>query len=203
MRVVVFMLLAVACGRSKPASDPQGSATPGPAEGNLAVPRDEGSEAIRSRGGSHDAVSQAPGQDLCALTDAAKQHAQDRAFQLKPEEGALTVGTMESARGIATTTEIKLIPASGFKVAKQIPIKLLLEQPSGVTLDKACMRAGGRYEAQGDAAALSDHELRFVVGATVDVAGPHEIKGVFSFGVCRDSACYSRMQPITIQVAAK
>jgi hypothetical protein len=204
-RLLVLTILIGGCN-SKPAGSQAAAPTVGAGpEPSIPVPPVE-AEGIRSKGSDGSMATGVSAPDdpaLCALTPATKQRAQDPTFQLKPEEGTITIARIEGKPGTLGTAEIKVMPGPGFKIAKQIPIKLLLEQPTGIALAKTCMRAGGRYEAQGDAATLSEKALTFSVSATADKPGSFEIAGVFQFGVCRDDACMSRVQPIAIHVAAK
>ena len=137
------------------------------------------------------------------LSPATKERAKDPKFNLQPSEGTLTVGKVEGAAGAAGTAEIKLAPGSGYHVATDYPIKIWLEAPDGVKLEKTFLTAGGRNKVQGDAATLTEEVLAFAVKATPDKAGTFEIDGVFSFGICEKDSCHPRTQPIKIQVAAK
>lgn len=217
-RLAVLALLIGACGNGskQPSDQPKPAEATGQGAGKVAVPgaglpegtdgAKGGAEGARSGGAPEVPAGTGSGatvgaQDPCALTDATKQRAQNPAFQLKPEEGTLTIAKVEGKPKAAGTAEIKLAPGTGFHVANDYPIKLLLESPTGVTLEKACFRAGGRDKSQGDAATLSEQALAFAVKATAETAGAYEIKGVFSFGICEKDSCHPRTQPITIQVA--
>lgn len=199
---IVALLTGVlsACGNgSKSAGDQQKSAAP-PTEGKVAVPGaglpaegDQGATVGASRGAD----------DPAKLSPATKERAKDPKFNLQPSEGTLTVGKVEGAAGTAGAAEIKLTPASGYHIATDYPIKIWLESPEGVQLEKSFLTAGGRNKSQGDAATLSEEALAFAVKATPDKAGSFEIEGVFSFGICEKDSCHPRTQPIKIQVAAK
>lgn len=202
-RLAVLALLigaCAACGKgAKSSGDPQKSAGAGTDE-KIEVPT-EGAAAPGAKGGPV-ATTGAP-EDPNKLSDATKQRAHNPAFNLKPEEGTLTIAKAEAAAGAAATAEIKLAPATGYHVATDYPIKLWLEPPTGVTVEKTFLSAGGRNKAQGDAAALSEQGLAFAVKATPAAAGAFEITGVLSFGICEKDSCHPKTQPITIQVAAK
>ena len=189
-----WVSLVIACG-SKTAGDPQktGEATGGSGEEKIVVPG--------TVGGPKTTEPAAP-DDPTKLSEATKQRAQNPAFHLKPDEGTLTIAKAEAKPGVAVTAEVKLAPGSGYHVATDYPIKLWLESPSGVTLEKSFMTAGGRNKAQGDASTLTEQVLAFAVKATPDTAGEYQIQGVFTFGICEKDSCHPRTQPITIQVAA-
>jgi hypothetical protein len=187
-RFAVLALL-IACGNgSKKEADPQPAST-GPEK--IAVPA-PGSAAAPTAGAD----------DPTKLSAATKERAQNPMFQLKPDEGTLTIAKAEAKAGTAASADIKLAPASGYHVATDFPIKLWLEAPDGVKVEKTFLTAGGRNKDQGDATSLTEQSLSFAVKATPEKAGTYEIQGVFSFGICEKDSCHPRTQPITIQVAA-
>ena len=191
LRVAAIALALIACGKTatkekeEPTAPPQG-------EGKIAVPKGGVPVAGAVEGG-------APGG--AEMSQAALDRAQDPRFHIKPDEGTLTVGKAEGKVGAPTTAEIKIVPAAGFHVSLNYNIKLQLQAPAGIKLDKTLFTAGGRNETQGDAAEFSEKGLAFKVTATPESAGPHEIQGVMSFGICENDSCRPRTQPITIQVA--
>jgi hypothetical protein len=147
-----------------------------------------------------------PGQITGATDGSANVGAQNAppnpAFFLKPEEGTLTVDKAEGKAGAEAKGAVKLSPATGYHVATDYPIKLTLEAPAGVKIEKAELTAGGRNKVQGDAETLSEQALAFAVKATAEKAGTYEIKGTFKFGICEKDSCHPKKQPITITVAA-
>lgn len=205
-RFAVLALL-IACGNgSKPAADQAKTAPSG--EEKIAVPGAKGGPAegaIGAAGTDGSAATGAPApDDPSKVSEATKQRSKDPKFNLQqPKEGTLTVGKVEAKAGAAATAEIKLAPGAGYHVATDYPIKVWLEAPSDVSVEKAYLTAGGRNKTQGDAATLSEENLTFAVKATPAKAGTYEIQGVFSFGICEKDSCHPRTQPITIQVAAK
>jgi hypothetical protein len=188
-------LLALLIGCSKP-----------PKEDKAASPqKDSGSgtgEQIVVPTGSDKGPAVPAADDPSKLTQATKDRAQNPMFQLKPEEGTLTIAKAEGKAGAATSADIKLAPGTGYHVATDFPIKLWLETPDGVKVEKTFLTAGGRNKDQGDATTLTEQSLSFAVKATPEKAGTYEIQGVFSFGICEKDSCHPRTQPITIQVAA-
>jgi hypothetical protein len=184
-RFAVLALL-IACGNgSKPAAEQQ--KTPA-AEEKIAVPG--------ASKGAEGAAPETGGAPQAPMT------ADDPRFHLKPEEGTITTEKGEAKAGAPATAGLKLTPSTGYHVATDYPIKLQLEAPAGVKLEKTELTAGGRNKVQGDAAKLSEQELAFAVKATADKAGAYEIKGVFKFGICEKESCHPKKQPITITVAA-
>ena len=198
LRVAGIALALMACGKS--ATNEKDKATAPPTgESKIAVPR--GGEPVAGAP-TEGSVGAAKGTND-QMSPAALERAKDPRFHIKPDEGTLTVGTAEAKVGAPATAEIKIVPAAGFHVSLNYNTKLQLQVPAGVKLDKTLFMAGGRNEAQGDAAEFSEKGLSFKVTATAESAGPHEIQGVMSFGICENDSCRPRTQPITIQVAAK
>ncbi len=195
---VALLGLLIACGNGSKEQKPV--AAKEPAGEKIAVPTEGAADkgAADTTGGTVAAAD-----DPSKLSPATKERAKDPKFNLQPSEGTLTVGKVEGKPGAAGTAEIKLAPGSGYHVATDYPIKIWLEAPDGVKLEKTFMTAGGRNKVQGDAATLSEESLAFAVKATPDKAGTFEIDGVFSFGICEKDSCHPRTQPIKIQVAAK
>ncbi len=113
-------------------------------------------------------------------------------MHLKPDEGTLTIDKAEGPAGSPATAAVKVTPAKGFHMSTDYPIKLSLEAPAGVKLDKAEYNSG-----------KGEKGLAFAVKATADKAGEYTINGTLKFGVCDDQSCHPKRQPITITVAAK
>src|SRR5262249_12333740 len=112
------------------------------------------------------------------------------------------VDKAEAKAGTEATAAVKLAPSTGYHIATDYPIKLVLEPPAGIKVAKTELTAGGRNKVQGDAQTLSEQALAFAVKATPEKAGAYEIKGTFKFGICEKDACHPKKQPITITVAA-
>lgn len=132
--------------------------------------------------------------------------ADDARYRLKPEEGQLAVSAPADAKaGAETTASIVVTPGPEYKVNVEFPTKLTLESPTGVTLAKAELKAGGASKEKGDADVFDESKLTFTVKLTPAAAGAHTIKGSFKFAVCdkAGSTCLAKKEPIAIQVAAK
>ena len=196
-----FALLAllIACGNGSKSPGDQAKPVGGAPEEKVAVP---GAKGGATEGATTGAPTVGAAEDPTKLTDLTKQRAQNPAYNLKPEEGTITVAKAEAKAGASATAEIKLAAAKGYHVATDYPIKLWLEPPSGVKIDKTFLTAGGRSKAQGDAASLSEEALAFAIKATPEAAGAFTITGVLNFGICEKDSCHPKTQPITIQVAA-
>lgn len=130
----------------------------------------------------------------------------DARFRLQPEEGKLAIEAPADAKAnTEATAKIKVTASSLYKVNTEFPVKLTLESPTGVTLAKAELKAGGHDKAKGDADAFDEHELVFAVKLTPASPGSYTINGTFKFAVCdkAGSTCLAKKEPIAIQVAAK
>jgi hypothetical protein len=131
-------------------------------------------------------------------------NASDERFRLKPNEGTLAVQAPADAKaGAETTVKITVTPGQGYHVNTEYPIKLTLETPAGVKLDKSEFKAGGHDGAKGDAEALDEHQLVLAVKMTADKSGSYTINGSFKFAVCDKDQCLAKKEPIAIAVAAK
>jgi hypothetical protein len=117
-------------------------------------------------------------------------------FHIGPQEATLTIGAAEGAAGSEATAAIKVVPAAGYHVSQEFPMKLTLTPPDGVKLAKTEL-------AKTDADQFSEQGLALSVKATADKPGSYEIKGCFKVGVCDKDSCHPKKQPITITVAAK
>lgn len=126
----------------------------------------------------------------------------DARFHLRPEEGTLTIDKMDGKAGAKLVSNLTVTPATGLHIATDYPIKITLTAPSGVTLAKAELTAGGRDKAVGDATALTEQRLGFAIAATADKAGVYEITGTLKFGICEKDSCHPKRQPIVISLAA-
>jgi hypothetical protein len=120
----------------------------------------------------------------------------DPRFHVKPEEATLTIGTADGAAGSEATAAIKVVPAEGYHVSTEFPMKLTLTPPAGVKLAKTEL-------AKADADEFTEKSLALSVKATAEKPGSYEIKGCFKVGVCDKDSCHPKKQPITITLAAK
>jgi len=120
----------------------------------------------------------------------------DPRFHVKPEEATLTIGSADGAAGSEATAAIKVVPAEGYHVSTEFPMKLTLTPPAGVKLAKTEL-------AKADADEFTEKSLALSVKATAEKPGSYEIKGCFKVGVCDKDSCHPKKQPITITVAAK
>lgn len=172
VRVALLSLMTIAlavCGKS--AGNQEKTATPEPAPGPKEVTPTPTTNA-----------------DPCANDDPR--------FHVKPEEATLTIGSAAGAAGAEATAAIKVVPATGYHVSTEFPMKLTLTPPDGVKLAKTEL-------AKADADQFTEQGLALSVKATAEKAGSYEIKGCFKVGVCDKDSCHPKKQPITITVAAK
>lgn len=127
----------------------------------------------------------------------------DEQFRLKPEEGKLAIEIPgEVKAGTEFTAKVTITPAGPYKINKEFPTKLTLESPTGITLAKAQLKAGGADQSKGDADAFEDNQLLFKVRMTAQ-PGSHTISGTFKFAVCDKDTCLAKKEQISIVVAAK
>ncbi|HSD88379.1 MAG TPA: hypothetical protein VLB44_12715 [Kofleriaceae bacterium] len=171
----IAVVAAAGCKKSAPATHQEGDVTGAPPPERISVPGAEGTV------------------DNKAMIGAAQE--------LKPVEGTLVVGGMDTAAGTTATATVKIVPSAGYHVSTLYPTKLELSAPPGVHLEKATFAAG--HEKKGDADTFSARGLSFIVKASADGAGTYAITGTFSFGVCTDENCHPKTQPITIAMAVK
>jgi hypothetical protein len=130
--------------------------------------------------------------------------AADDRSRLKPEEGKLAIEPPADAKaGTEAVARITVTPAAGYHVNTEYPTKLTLVSPSGVTLAKAELVAGGHDKAKGDADALDEKQLVFAVKLTAAASGSYTINGNFKFAVCDPAQCLPKREAISIVVAAK
>jgi len=108
----------------------------------------------------------------------------------------LTVAPLNGAAGAATAGVVTVVPGKGFHVNVDFPVKLTLEPPAGVTIEKA-------VQEKPDAAKFDENNLIFNVKATAASAGTYAIKGKFKFAVCTPSTCDPKMVPVEIALAVK
>jgi hypothetical protein len=131
----------------------------------------------------------ATGNPVVSATETVKAAAPDTSF-------TLAVDNFASAAGVAATGTLKITPGKGFHVNVDFPVKLSLEAPTGVTLNKAVME-------KPDATSFDENNLTFTVKATAATAGSYHLKGKFKFAVCTASTCDPKSVPVDITVAVK
>jgi hypothetical protein len=128
----------------------------------------------------------------------------DAQYRLQPTEGKLVVDSpTEAAPNTQTSSKIVITVAEGYELTTNYPLKLSLEAPQGVTLEKAVLTSGGMERALGDAEMLDKSGLSFIVKATATAPGSFTIHGVLKFSVCDHEACIAKKEPIEIALNVK
>lgn len=97
------------------------------------------------------------------------------------------------AKGAEAVAYVTLEAASGWHVNKDFPIKLTIDPPEGVKVDKAKQR-------QADAVTFTDHKARFAVKYTASSAGNKAFNGKFKFAVCTDDTCNPKRVKLAFDV---
>lgn len=125
-------------------------------------------------------------------------------LHLQPNEGTLAIEAPgDAAAGAEVTAKVTVTPSAGFHVNTEYPTKLTLDATDGVTIPKAELKAGGRDKSKGDADALDEKKLEFLVKLKPDKTGSYTVNGSFKFAVCDKDQCLPKREPIKIVVAAK
>ena len=128
----------------------------------------------------------------------------DERLRLKPDEGTLAITPPADVKaGTEAVAKIVVTPKTGYHVNTEYPIKLVLDPPANVTVDKKELTAGGHDKAKGDAEALDEQQLVLAVKLTPSQSGSYTINGTFKFAVCDHDQCLAKKEPVAIQVAAK
>ena len=128
----------------------------------------------------------------------------DDRLRLHADEGTLAITPPADAKaGAEAVVTILVTPKTGYHVNTEFPIKLTLEQPSGVTLARTEWKAGGSSKDKGDADALDEQHLALSIKLTPAASGTYTINGSFKFAVCDHDSCLAKKEPIAITVAAK
>lgn len=138
--------------------------------------------------------------------EGASKGADESRLRLLPEEGKLAVEAPADAKpNTEATAKITVTAGKEFKLNTEFPTKVTIETPSGVTVAKAELKAGGHDKAKGDAEVFDEQTLTFAIKMTPTAAGAHTVNGTFKFAVCdkAGTTCLAKKEPITIQVAAK
>jgi hypothetical protein len=121
----------------------------------------------------------------------------DPQLRLHAEEGTLAITAPSDAKaGAEAVAKITLTPTANYHVNTDFPIKLVLEPPANVTLEKTELK-------KADAEALDERQLVFAVKLTAAQSGNYTINGSFKFAVCTEKQCLPKKEPIAIQVATK
>jgi hypothetical protein len=191
-RLAVIVLLLSACACTKKSTSQEAAGKPG---GTEPAGTKIGGEAPPTNGARQVG---APGGEPVKAGD-------DSRFRLQPDEGKLAIELPASAKpNTEATAKIVVIPGSEYKVNTEFPTKLTLESPSGVTLAKAELKAGGMDKSKGDADVFEEAQLVFAVKLTPAATGTYTVNGTFKFAVCdkAGSTCLAKKEPIAIQVAA-
>ena len=165
----------------------------------------------KSSGNPTEPNSQPPGAVSNQKIDMAPADRQDKGppkfddrLRLKPDEGTLAVTPPDDAKaGSEAVVKIVVTPKTGYHVNTEYPIKLTLDPPANVKLEKSELTAGGHDKVKGDAEALDETQLVLAVKLTPAQSGSYTINGSFKFAVCDKDQCLAKKEPIAIQIAAK
>ena len=204
MSRLVLLAVVVAAGGAtlysctkSPASQ-EGSSTKAPEPTKVTVPGDEGAATAPGTPGG-----MMKGNDPVPATAGGGENS---ALRLSAEEGQLAVIVPPDAKaGAEVTARVTVTANEKYKVNVEFPTKLTLETPSGVTVAKALLTAGGHDKSQGDAAVFGEKQMEFAVKLTPAASGNYTINGSFKFAVCdrAGTQCLPKKEPIAIQLAAK
>lgn len=181
-RLALLALVAAACSKSAGNQENPSTNPPAPANDRIAVP----GGATGAPKGS--AISGAP-------DERSRLHAEEGKLAVVPPDGA--------AAGSEAVAKITVTPGAGYHVNTEYPTKLTLQAPDGVTVAKAELTAGGHDKAKGDADALDEQNLTFLVKLTPAKSGSYTVNGSFKFAVCDKDQCLPKKEQIAIVVAAK
>jgi len=185
-RLVIAALLFAACSKSATSQDTGSKTAAGGGEERIAVPTTAGAPEGAAKGG--------------ATADSPQ-------LRLSPEEGKLAIEAPADVKaGAEVTAKVMVVANPSYKVNVEFPTKLVLDAPpSGVTIAKQELKAGGASKAKGDADVFDDKQLAFVVKLTPAQSGTYTINGSFKFAVCdrAGTQCLPKKEPIAIQIAAK
>jgi hypothetical protein len=128
----------------------------------------------------------------------------DAQYRLQATEGRLVVEAPgEAAPNAQVAAKVKVTVAEGYELTTNYPLKLSLEAPPGVTLEKAVLTSGGMERVLGDAEMLDKSGIAFIVKASAAAPGSFTIHGVLKFSVCDHEACIAKKEPIEIALLVK
>jgi hypothetical protein len=108
----------------------------------------------------------------------------------------LTISPPSAKQGERAEARVKVEPQTGFHINTDYPIKLRLDAPDGVTLEKGTQR-------KDDAVRFDKDGAEFAVGFTAAAAGKKTITGEFKFAVCTDTNCVPKVEAISFDVDVK
>ena len=99
-------------------------------------------------------------------------------------------------KGEKATAKLHVEGTGQFHVNTDYPAKLIIEAPSGVTLDKA-------KQINRDAVKFEKTGALFAIGFTPSETGKKSFKGEFKFAVCTDNNCEPTTEKIAFDVEVK
>jgi len=99
-------------------------------------------------------------------------------------------------KGEKAAAQVHIEGTGEFHVNLEYPVKLTVEAPSGVTLDKA-------KQTHRDAVKFEKSGADFAIGFVSTDAGKKSFKGEFKFAVCTDNNCSPTTEKIEFDVDVK
>ncbi|AKT38672.1 hypothetical protein [Chondromyces crocatus] len=113
-------------------------------------------------------------------------------FKVTPPAAAKANSKAEATVSVTAT--------GAWKINQEYPAKLVLDETSGLTFEKAKLTKDDKGSVK-----IDDHAVEFKIAVTPSAAGAKEIKGKVKFGVC-DAAktqCLSKEEAVSIKLDVK
>jgi hypothetical protein len=119
------------------------------------------------------------------------------------DEGTITIDAAKGKPSERLSATITIRPSPGFHISTDYNSALDLTAPTDLSLPLTHYKGGGRTHSKGDFETLSEQVLQAVVLAVPARAGTFSVSGTFKFGICEQTSCHPKSQPITIDVIAE
>lgn len=120
----------------------------------------------------------------------------DDRHRLHPAEGTLAIAApAQVATRASATVTLTLTAGPGFRVNEDFPVRLVLVPPPGLAVAKPSLT-------RADALASDDHHLVLGTDLVASDAGSYALTGRFKFALCQRDVCFTKDEPIAIQLTA-
>jgi hypothetical protein len=97
-------------------------------------------------------------------------------------------------KGAQGTVSLEVVPKPGWKLNKEFPTKLTVNEPAGVKVQK-------KEQTVADAVAFAEKSGRWSVEFQADSAGDKAFTALFKFAVCTDTSCDPKKEQLAWNVA--
>lgn len=111
-----------------------------------------------------------------------------------PTYKVILAAPSQVSKGAEGTVTLEILPKEGWKLNKEFPTKLTVNEPSGVKIKK-------KEQSVADAVSFADKSGKWTVQFQADSSGGKDFTGLVKFAVCTETSCDPKKEQLAWKVA--